>query len=97
MVMAVAPNSWLIVMGTITISGAFAARKIMPDWWLLLISGLLEVPQPRRVRTDSLRALLTGRAPAPQLSGSRAHAPLDADALNGGVYSPLSMPRSVAV
>lgn len=37
-------GAWLIVMGTITISGAFAARRIMPDWWLLLITGLLEVP-----------------------------------------------------
>jgi uncharacterized membrane protein HdeD (DUF308 family) len=37
-------GAWLIVMGTITISGAFAARKIMPDWWLLLIIGLLEIP-----------------------------------------------------
>lgn len=37
-------GSWLIVMGTITISGAFAARKILPDWWLLLILGLVEVP-----------------------------------------------------
>jgi uncharacterized membrane protein HdeD (DUF308 family) len=41
---AVFLGAWLIVMGTITISGAFAARKIMPDWWLLLITGLLEVP-----------------------------------------------------
>ena len=31
-------------MGTITISGAFAARSVLPDWWLLLILGLLEVP-----------------------------------------------------
>jgi uncharacterized membrane protein HdeD (DUF308 family) len=37
-------GAWLIVMGTITISGAFAARKIMPDWWLPLIIGLLEIP-----------------------------------------------------
>ncbi|HUA03765.1 MAG TPA: DUF308 domain-containing protein [Solirubrobacteraceae bacterium] len=37
-------GAWLIVMGTLTISAAFAARKIMPNWWLLLITGLLEVP-----------------------------------------------------
>ena len=37
-------GSWLIVTGTLAISGAFAARKILPDWWLLLILGLLEVP-----------------------------------------------------
>jgi uncharacterized membrane protein HdeD (DUF308 family) len=37
-------GAWLIVTGTIAISGAFAARRIIPDWWLLLIVGLLEVP-----------------------------------------------------
>jgi uncharacterized membrane protein HdeD (DUF308 family) len=37
-------GSWLIVVGTITISGSFAARRFLPDWWLLLILGLLEVP-----------------------------------------------------
>ena len=41
---AVFLGAWLIVMGTITISAAFASRKIMPNWWLLLITGLLEVP-----------------------------------------------------
>jgi uncharacterized membrane protein HdeD (DUF308 family) len=37
-------GSWLIVVGTLTISGAFAARKVMPDWWLLLLLGLTEIP-----------------------------------------------------
>ena len=37
-------GSWLIVLGTITISGAFAARRVMSDWWLLLLLGLVEVP-----------------------------------------------------
>jgi uncharacterized membrane protein HdeD (DUF308 family) len=37
-------GAWLIVMGTITISGALAARRILPDWWLLLLLGLAEVP-----------------------------------------------------
>jgi len=37
-------GSWLIVVGTLTISGAFAARKVVPDWWLLLLLGLAEVP-----------------------------------------------------
>lgn len=37
-------GAWLIVMGTLTISGAFAARRILPDWWLVLILGLLEIP-----------------------------------------------------
>ncbi len=35
---------WLIVIGTITISGAFAARRVLDDWWLLLLLGLAEVP-----------------------------------------------------
>src|SRR3954469_1160020 len=37
-------GAWLIVWGAISISGAFAARRLLPDWWLLLILGLLEVP-----------------------------------------------------
>jgi hypothetical protein len=36
-------GAWLIVVGTLSISGSLAARKILPDWWLLLITGLLEV------------------------------------------------------
>jgi len=36
-------GSWLIVIGTITVSGAFAARRVLPDWWLLLVLGLAEV------------------------------------------------------
>jgi uncharacterized membrane protein HdeD (DUF308 family) len=41
---AVFLGSWLIVVGTLTISGAFAVRKLMPEWWLWLIVGLLEIP-----------------------------------------------------
>jgi uncharacterized membrane protein HdeD (DUF308 family) len=41
---AVFLGSWLIVVGTLTIGGAFAARNVLPDWWLMLITGLLEVP-----------------------------------------------------
>ena len=41
---AIVLGAWLIVMGTFAISGAFAARDVLPDWWLLLITGLLEVP-----------------------------------------------------
>lgn len=37
-------GSWLIVIGTISISVAFAARLVLPDWWLLLLLGLAEVP-----------------------------------------------------
>jgi uncharacterized membrane protein HdeD (DUF308 family) len=41
---AIVLGAWLIVMGTFAIAGAFAARDILPDWWLLLILGLLEIP-----------------------------------------------------
>ena len=37
-------GAWLIVLGTISISGAFAARRVLPNWWLLLLLGLAEVP-----------------------------------------------------
>ena len=37
-------GSWLIVVGTLSVSGAFAVRKLLPDWYLLLITGLLEIP-----------------------------------------------------
>ena len=36
-------GSWLIVLGTISISGAFAARRVLSNWWLLLLLGLAEV------------------------------------------------------
>jgi uncharacterized membrane protein HdeD (DUF308 family) len=36
-------GSWLIVLGTITVSGALAGRRLLPDWWLLLVLGLSEV------------------------------------------------------
>ena len=36
--------AWLIVTGTLAISGAFAVRRVLPNWWLLLIAGLLEIP-----------------------------------------------------
>jgi uncharacterized membrane protein HdeD (DUF308 family) len=37
-------GAWLIVVGTITISGSLAARHFLPNWWLRLILGLVEVP-----------------------------------------------------
>jgi uncharacterized membrane protein HdeD (DUF308 family) len=37
-------GAWLIVIGTLTISSSLAARRFLPDWWLVLILGLLEVP-----------------------------------------------------
>jgi uncharacterized membrane protein HdeD (DUF308 family) len=36
-------GAWLVVSGTVSLTGAFAARRILPDWWLLLILGLLEI------------------------------------------------------
>jgi uncharacterized membrane protein HdeD (DUF308 family) len=36
-------GAWLIVTGTLSMSGAFALRRALPSWWLLLISGILEV------------------------------------------------------
>jgi uncharacterized membrane protein HdeD (DUF308 family) len=42
-VLAIVLGAWLIVMGTLAISGSFAARRIIPDWWLLLLLGLAEV------------------------------------------------------
>jgi uncharacterized membrane protein HdeD (DUF308 family) len=36
-------GAWLIVVGTVTLSGSLAARKLIPNWWLLLITGVLEV------------------------------------------------------
>jgi uncharacterized membrane protein HdeD (DUF308 family) len=55
-------GSWLIVIGTLTIAGAFAARPVMPDWWVLLILGLLEVPLGVLALADpnaTLAALIT--------------------------------------
>jgi uncharacterized membrane protein HdeD (DUF308 family) len=37
-------GAWLIVMGTVTVAGAFAGRDLIPHWWLWLILGLLEIP-----------------------------------------------------
>jgi len=37
-------GAWLIVSGTLGITGAFAARRLLPDWWLFLILGVLEIP-----------------------------------------------------
>ena len=36
-------GAWLIAVGTLSITGAFAGRGVFPDWWLLLVTGLLEV------------------------------------------------------
>src|SRR3954462_4133047 len=41
---AIVLGAWLVVVGTLSISGAFAARRILPNWWLLLVLGLVELP-----------------------------------------------------
>jgi uncharacterized membrane protein HdeD (DUF308 family) len=59
---AVFLGAWLIVTGTLAISGAFAARRVLPDWWLLLIVGLLEIPLGVLALADpgaTLAALIT--------------------------------------
>jgi uncharacterized membrane protein HdeD (DUF308 family) len=43
-VLAIFIAAFFIVSGTLTIIGAFAARDLLPNWWLLLILGLLEIP-----------------------------------------------------
>jgi uncharacterized membrane protein HdeD (DUF308 family) len=40
---AVFLGAWLIVSGTVGAAGAFAARRILPGWWLLLIAAVLEI------------------------------------------------------
>jgi uncharacterized membrane protein HdeD (DUF308 family) len=55
-------GSWLIIVGTLTISAAFAARHVIKDWWLYLITGLLEVPLGVLALAnpgDTLAALIT--------------------------------------
>jgi uncharacterized membrane protein HdeD (DUF308 family) len=42
--LAIFLGAWLIVIGTLTISGAFAGRRLLTDWWLLLITGLIQIP-----------------------------------------------------
>jgi uncharacterized membrane protein HdeD (DUF308 family) len=37
-------GAWLIVTGTLAISGALAARRLLPGWWLLLILGVVQIP-----------------------------------------------------
>ena len=35
--------AWLIVIGTLSLTGGFAARNVLPDWWLMPILGVLEI------------------------------------------------------
>src|SRR4029453_11559203 len=70
---AIVLGAWLIVSGTLGITGAFAARRFLPDWWLLLITGVLEIalggfplapPPPRRGGGASPRGRALGPPPA---------------------------------
>jgi len=59
---AIVLGAWLVVVGTLSISGAFAARRVLPNWWLLLILGLVELPLGVLALADpgaTLAALIT--------------------------------------
>jgi len=34
-------GAWALVSGLFAIAGAFSARKLFPNWWMLLLTGLL--------------------------------------------------------
>jgi hypothetical protein len=60
------------VLGTISISGAFAARRVLPDWWLLLLLAF----ELRRLPEDVDQALADLSANgATGSSGSERYAP----------------------
>jgi uncharacterized membrane protein HdeD (DUF308 family) len=88
-------GSWLIVVGTISVSGAFAARRVISDWWLLLILGVSEVILGVLALADpgaTLAALITvGGIWAVVIGAMRVvlafqirHLPQDVDAALGG-------------
>jgi uncharacterized membrane protein HdeD (DUF308 family) len=55
-------GAWLIAMGTVTVTGAFAGRDVIPDWWMWLLLGLLEIPLGVLALADpgaTLAALIT--------------------------------------
>ncbi len=55
-------GSWLIVTGTIEITAAFAARRLVPGWWMMLILGLIQIPLGVLALADpgaTLAALIT--------------------------------------
>jgi uncharacterized membrane protein HdeD (DUF308 family) len=41
--LAIFLGAWLIVVGTLSMAGSLAARRLLPMWGLILITGLLEV------------------------------------------------------
>jgi len=59
---AIVLGVWLIASGTLAVMGAFSARRLLPDWWLLLVIGLLEIPLGILALADpgdTLAALIT--------------------------------------
>jgi uncharacterized membrane protein HdeD (DUF308 family) len=92
-------GSWLIVVGTISIAGAFAARRLLPDWWLMLILGVTEVALGVLALADpgaTLAALITvGGIWAVVIGAMRVvlafqirHLPQDVDAALGAKSGP---------
>jgi uncharacterized membrane protein HdeD (DUF308 family) len=62
LVLGVFLGAWLIIVGTVTVSASLAARRLIPNWWLLLITGLLEIPLGVLALADpgsTLAALIT--------------------------------------
>jgi uncharacterized membrane protein HdeD (DUF308 family) len=62
LVVSIVLGAWLIVMGTLNVAGAFASREFLPNWWLMLIVGLLEIPLGVLALADpgaTLAALIT--------------------------------------
>jgi uncharacterized membrane protein HdeD (DUF308 family) len=59
---AIVLGVWLIASGTLAVMGAFSARRLLPDWWLLLLIGLFEIPLGVLALADpgdTLAALIT--------------------------------------
>ncbi len=59
---AIVLGVWLVASGTLAVMGAFSARHLLPDWWLLLVIGLLEIPLGILALADpgdTLAALIT--------------------------------------
>jgi uncharacterized membrane protein HdeD (DUF308 family) len=59
---AIVLGAWLIVMGTLAVAGSFAARDVLPNWWLVLALGLLQIPLGVLALADpgaTLAALIT--------------------------------------
>jgi uncharacterized membrane protein HdeD (DUF308 family) len=59
---AIILGAWLIVGGSLMVAGALSARRFLPNWYLFLILGLLEIPLGVLALADpgsTLAALIT--------------------------------------